>query len=124
MTRLKSGLSSRDDRGAEGHDVLVKAKILYGCMAIGLVIPVFAIAGVISAYWSQRENSISDAHFLYIIRTFWIGAALFGLVALGAFGGARFYVVAGAMVWVVTRIVVGFVAACLGRYPSGAVAFA
>jgi uncharacterized membrane protein len=102
----------------------VKAKILYGFMAVGLVIPVVALAGVVAAYWSQRENSILDAHFLYIIRTFWIGAGLFGLVALDAFGDARFYVVMGAMIWIVTRIVTGFVTACLGRYPSGAAAFA
>jgi Predicted membrane protein len=103
---------------------LGKAKVLYGLLATGLVIPIVAIAGLFAAYMFQKENPLLDAHLRYIIRTFWVGAGLFGLVALNVLGHGRFYVASAAMIWILARILTGFIAACGQRHPAETGVFA
>ncbi|MEO0678866.1 MAG: DUF4870 domain-containing protein [Pseudomonadota bacterium] len=50
------------------------AFIVYICYLVGLVLPLAAIAGLIVAYAKRGEGSeMADSHFLFQIRTFWMG---------------------------------------------------
>jgi len=84
------------------------AFVVYICYLIGVVFPLAAVAGLIVAYVKRGEGSeMADSHFVFQIRTFWIGLLFImvgGLLAIVLIGYAILLIWA---IWLLVRCLTG-----------------
>jgi uncharacterized membrane protein len=86
--------------------------LTYILMALGLVMPVVSIAGVVVAYMNRDGvmGTWRESHYTWLIRTFWIALAV-GIVAVITMIVAIGFVLALALfVWAVIRLAKGWMA--------------
>ncbi|WP_111559356.1 DUF4870 family protein [Paracoccus sediminilitoris] len=90
---------------------LTPAKIIYGLYAVGYLVALTTLAGVVYAYLSRGQNAVLDTHLQFQIRTFWISLllAVIGMVTMMI--GIGFLVWAFLAVWGLIRVVSGFLLA-------------
>jgi uncharacterized membrane protein len=90
--------------------------VVYGLLALSLVTGIPAILAVIANYVTHREarGTYLDSHFRWQIRTFWVGVLWLGIalvlactIILAPFALA---IIAGLGVWMIRRIVRGWLA--------------
>ncbi|WP_083554110.1 hypothetical protein [Paracoccus sp. SM22M-07] len=98
---------------------LMPAKIIYGLYAVGYLVALTTLAGVVYAYLSRGKNAVLDTHLRFQIRTFWISLllAVIGMVTMMV--GIGFLVWAFLAVWGLIRVVSGFLLANDGKPISG-----
>ena len=98
---------------------LMPAKIIYGLYAVGYLVALTTLAGVVYAYMSRGKNAVLDTHLRFQIRTFWISLllAVIGMVTMMV--GIGFLVWAFLAVWGLIRVVSGFLLANDGKPISG-----
>lgn len=98
---------------------LMPAKIIYGLYAVGYLVALTTLAGVVYAYLSRGQNAVLDTHLRFQIRTFWISLllAVIGMVTMMI--GIGFLVWAFLAVWGLIRVVSGFLLANDGKPISG-----
>ena len=98
---------------------LMPAKIIYGLYAVGYLVALTTLAGVVYAYLSRGKNVVLDTHLRFQIRTFWISLllAVIGMVTMMV--GIGFLVWAFLAVWGLIRVVSGFLLANDGKPISG-----
>lgn len=98
---------------------LMPAKIIYGLYAVGYLVALTTLAGVVYAYLSRGKNPVLDTHLRFQIRTFWISLllAVIGMVTMMV--GIGFLVWAFLAVWGLIRVVSGFLLANDGKPISG-----
>ena len=98
---------------------LMPAKIIYGLYAVGYLVALTTLAGVVYAYMSRGKNAVLDTHLRFQIRTFWISLllAVVGMVTMMI--GIGFLVWAFLAVWGLIRVVSGFLLANDGKPISG-----
>jgi uncharacterized membrane protein len=86
------------------------AQIVYFCQALSFFFGITAIAGVILNYLKRDEAKESwlESHFVWQIRTFWIGlmASFTGFVLLFVLIG--FLILAVTLVWTIYRVIKGY----------------
>ena len=93
------------------------AHIAYGLFAVGFLNGLTAIIGVILAYVRRPDvkGTYLESHFTYLIRTFWI-SLLGGIVsALLMIVGVGFILILAVAIWVIYRIVKGWIRLADGR---------
>lgn len=86
------------------------ANVVYGLQAIGLLLPLTFIAGLIINYVKRDDarTTLVESHFRWQIRTFWFG------LLWGALGGLTVIIGVGAVilfanyVWIMYRIIRGW----------------
>ncbi|BAU47998.1 membrane protein [Sulfurifustis variabilis] len=86
------------------------ANVVYGLQAVGLLLPITFIAGIIINYVKRDDarTTLVESHFRWQIRTFWYGllwGALGGLTAVIGIGAVILF---AAYVWVMYRIIRGW----------------
>lgn len=98
---------------------LMPAKIIYGLYAVGYLVALTTLAGVVYAYMSRGKDAVLDSHLRFQIRTFWISLllAVVGMVTMMV--GIGFLVWAFLAVWGLIRVVSGFLLANDGKPISG-----
>lgn len=98
---------------------LMPAKIIYGLYAVGYLVALTTLVGVVYAYLSRGKNAVLDTHLRFQIRTFWISLllAVIGMVTMMV--GISFLVWAFLAVWGLIRVVSGFLLANDGKPISG-----
>ncbi|WP_378943817.1 DUF4870 family protein [Paracoccus sp. R86501] len=90
---------------------LMPAKVVYGLFAVGYLVALTTLAGVVYAYMSRGQNSVLDSHLRFQIRTFWI-SLLIGLIAMITMMiGIGFLIWAFLAVWGLVRVISGFLLA-------------
>ncbi len=87
--------------------------VIYGLFAAGFVAGgLTTVAGLIIAY--LKRDSVAGtylaSHFTWLIRTFWIGLAIFVASLVLMFLGIGFLGMLGGAVWTIYRLVVGALA--------------
>ena len=98
---------------------LMPAKVVYGLFAVGYLVALTTLAGVVYAYMSRGQNAVLDSHLRFQIRTFWI-SLLIGLIAMITMMiGIGFLIWAFLAVWGLVRVISGFLLANEGRPISG-----
>lgn len=100
-----------DTNAPPAADKFMTAKIIYGLYAIGYLIGITQLAGVIYAYLARGKDPELDTHLQFQIRTFWIGLGVAVLGALTLFIGVGFLIFLFLVVWGLTRIISGFLLA-------------
>ncbi len=90
-------------------DPLLPPKIVYALYAVGYIVGITTLAGVIYAYIARGKDEVADTHLTFQIRTFWIslGLAILGLVTMFIFIGILVFIFL--LVWGLGRIISGFV---------------
>ncbi|MCX7893527.1 MAG: hypothetical protein N2544_14340 [Burkholderiales bacterium] len=92
--------------------------VIYGLYAASFFVPFVWLVGIIMAYVKRDEarGSFLESHYTWLIRTFWWGLAggVLGGLTVVVFG-LGFVVLAAVVVWVVYRIVKGWLALNDGR---------
>jgi uncharacterized membrane protein len=97
--------------------------VVYGLFALGLIsagfLGVATIASVVLAYLERSEviGTVYAAHFDWIIKTFWWGLLWFVLSAIATVIFIGWVTGLIALVWVVYRIVKGWLALLAGNSP-------
>lgn len=86
------------------------ANVVYGLQAVGLLLPITFIAGVIINYVKRDDarTTLVESHFRWQIRTFWFGllwGAIGGLTSIIGIGAVILF---AAYVWVMYRIIRGW----------------
>lgn len=87
------------------------ANIVYALQALGFLVGISYIAAVIVAYMKQAEarGTWVESHFQWQIMTFWY-SLLWGILgAVAMMWMVGFVILIAAMLWIVYRIVVGWV---------------
>jgi uncharacterized membrane protein len=84
------------------------ARAVYILYLISLVIPLTGLVGVIIAYvYEDKQSDWLSSHFLYQIRTFWMGL-LYSLIGiLTAFVLIGYLILLLVMIWLIVRCVKG-----------------
>lgn len=98
---------------------LMPAKIIYGLYAVGYLVALTTLAGVVYAYLSRGKNAVLDTHLRFQIRTFWISLLLAVIGMVTMLVGIGFLVWAFLAVWGLIRVVSGFLLANDGKPISG-----
>ena len=98
---------------------LMPAKIIYGLYAVGYLVALTTLAGVVYAYLSRGQNAVLDTHLRFQIRTFWISLLLAVIGMVTMLVGIGFLVWAFLAVWGLIRVVSGFLLANDGKPISG-----
>lgn len=86
------------------------ANVVYGLQAIGLLLPITFIAGLIMNYVKRDDarTTLVESHFRWQIRTFWFGL-LWGVIGgLTAVIGVGAVILFADYVWVMYRIIRGW----------------
>ncbi|MEM9710233.1 MAG: hypothetical protein AAF871_15765 [Pseudomonadota bacterium] len=98
---------------------LMPAKIIYALYVVSFIIGISSIAGVIYAYIARGKDPVLDSHLTFQINTFWIGliVGIVGAVTIAVVIGGL--ILLGLAVWVILRIVTGFLLAHKGQPISG-----
>lgn len=97
--------------------------LVYGLFALGLLSAGFfgiaTIAAVVVAYLKRGDaaGTVYAAHFDWVTKTFWWGLLWFALSALGTFIFIGWITGLIALVWLVYRIIKGWLALFAGQAP-------
>lgn len=91
-------------------DKFMPGKIVYGLYALGYVIAITSLAGVIFAYIQRGKDNdpVLDSHLTFQIRTFWISLGLAIVAMITVFIGVGFILFLFLLIWGLTRIISGF----------------
>ena len=85
-------------------------QIVYLCQALSFFFGITAIAGVILNYLKRNEvkGTWLESHFVWQIRTFWISliASFVGCILVFILIG--FLILAATLVWVISRVIKGY----------------
>jgi len=108
------------------RDELKQAKnitmLVYGLQAASFFFGITAIAAVIINYIKKDDvlNTWLASHFRWQLRTFWFGLLWLAIGGLTAILGVGFAVLGVAAVWIIFRIVKGWLRLSEGKemYPS------
>lgn len=97
--------------------------IVYLCQLLSCFLGITAIAGVVINYSKRSEvkDTWLESHFLWQLKTFWIGltVTIIGSVLTSVFVG--FLILAANLVWVMHRVIKGWLLLRNGRpIPEGA----
>ena len=88
--------------------------IVYLCQALSFLFGITAIVGVIINYlrFDEAKNTWLESHLVWQIRTFWIGlgAAIVGCFFI--FIAIGFLILAVNLVWIIYRVIKGFLLLC------------
>ncbi|WP_372802829.1 DUF4870 family protein [Paracoccus seriniphilus] len=98
---------------------LMPAKIVYGLYAIGYLVAVTTLAGVVYAYLSRGKDPVLDSHLTFQIRTFWISLGIAVLALITTVIGIGLLIWLFLAVWGVLRVLSGFLLAHDGKPISG-----
>ncbi|WP_108501670.1 DUF4870 family protein [Paracoccus indicus] len=98
---------------------LMPAKVVYGLYAVGYLVALTTLAGVIYAYMSRGQNAVLDSHLRFQIRTFWISLLIGLLAMITMMIGIGFLIWGFLAVWGLIRVVSGFLLANDGKPISG-----
>ncbi|WCQ98059.1 DUF4870 family protein [Paracoccus aestuarii] len=98
---------------------LTPAKIVYGLYAIGYLVAITALAGLVYAYFSRGRDAVLDSHLTFQIRTFWISLAIALLAAVTMLIGIGVLIWAFLTVWGLVRVISGFLLANDGKPVTG-----
>ena len=98
---------------------LMPAKVVYGLYAVGYLVAVTTLAGVIYAYMSRGQDAVLDSHLRFQIRTFWISLLIGLLAMITMMIGIGFLIWGFLAVWGLIRVVSGFLLANDGKPISG-----
>lgn len=95
---------------APGPDPLM-LHLVYGLYAGSFVMGVTALIGVIVAYVKRGEaaGTWQETHFTWQIRTFWVALAGSVLGFLTSFVGIGFLILTAVAVWMIYRIIKGWI---------------
>ncbi|MDB6178863.1 hypothetical protein PAF17_15310 [Paracoccus sp. Z330] len=104
---------------SSGQPDMTQAKIIYGLFAIGYILVVTALAGVVYAYLSRGRDAVLDSHLTFQIRTFWISLGIGMLALITSVIGIGFLIWAFLAVWGAIRVISGFLLANEGKPLSG-----
>lgn len=105
-------------RPLSGPD-LTPVKIVYGLYAIGYVVGLTTLVGVVYAYISRGKDAVLDSHLQFQIRTFWISLAIALLAFVTMMVGIGFLVWAFLAIWGLIRVISGFLLANDGKPVTG-----
>ncbi|CAL7961568.1 conserved hypothetical protein [Gammaproteobacteria bacterium] len=86
------------------------AQIVYLCQVLSFFFGITAIVGVILTYLKRDEvkGAWLESHFVWQIRTFWIGLAASFVGFILTFILIGFLVLAATLVWIVYRVIKGY----------------
>ncbi len=116
-----NGPGSEGEKSSAPADPLKQAKtvtmIVYALQAGSFLLGVTSIAAIIVNYIKQEEvqGTWLASHFRWQIRTFWFGLLLGALGALTALIGIGFILLGFDVVWVIYRIVKGWLRLSEGK---------
>ncbi len=86
------------------------AQIVYFCQVLSFLFGITTIIGVILNYLKRSEvkNTWLESHFIWQIRTFWIGFAVSftGFILISVLIG--FLILAATLIWVIYRVIKGY----------------
>jgi len=84
--------------------------VVYGLFAASVLVGFTGLVGVIIAHLKLKEaqGTIFESHLRWLIRTFWISFAVFLIGVLLSFVGIGLLVILAAAIWVIYRVVIGF----------------
>lgn len=111
----------QDDTGLPLRKV---THVIYGLFALGIlsagVFGVATIAAIVLAYLKRSDaaGTVYAAHFDWILSTFWWSILWFVLSALGTFIFIGWITGVVAFVWMIYRVIKGWLALSSSRAPS------
>ena len=93
------------------------AHIAYGLFAVGFLNGITVIIGVVLAYVRRADvqGTFLESHFTYLIRTFWISILGAIIGALLTIIGIDFLLMLALAIWIIYRIVKGWIRLADGR---------
>lgn len=93
------------------------AQLVYILYAIGIAIGLAYVAGVIVAYVKKDDfqDEFTQSHFSWQIRTFWFSALWLVIGAITAILMVGYVIMIADMIWVIYRIVKGWLRLTEGR---------
>ncbi len=98
--------------------------VIYGLFALGLLVPASSglqpIAAIVLAYLKRADatGTVYARHFDWVIKTFWWGLLWFVLSGLGTFIFIGWITGVIALVWIVYRVIKGWLALASGLPPG------
>ena len=98
---------------------LMPAKIVYGLYAVGYVVALTTLVGVVYAYVARGRDPVLDSHLTFQIRTFWISLAIAVLAVVTMIVGVGFLIWAFLAIWGLIRVISGFLLANDGKPITG-----
>lgn len=98
---------------------LMPAKTVYALYAIGYLVALTTVAGVIYAHLTRGRDPLLDSHFDFQIRTFWISLAIAALALATMVLGIGFLIWIFLAIWGLLRTVSGFLLAHEGKPITG-----
>lgn len=111
--------------GEEGPLMRRLTHAIYGLFALGLIsagfLGVATLAAIVLAYLKRSDaiGTIYAAHFDWVIKTFWWGLLWFALSAVATMVFIGWVTGLIALVWVVYRIIKGWLALLSNTSPTG-----
>ncbi|HEX7387464.1 MAG TPA: hypothetical protein VF285_09360 [Castellaniella sp.] len=108
------------DKGLAQRQII---HLIYGLFALGIVSCGFfgpaIIAAIVLAYLKRADmvGTVSAGHIDWVIRTFWWGLLWIVLSAIAMFVFVGFVTGAIAVIWVIYRLIKGWLAHCAGEMP-------
>ena len=86
------------------------ACIVYLCQALSFLFGITAVVGIIINYlrFSEAKNTWLESHFVWQQRTFWIGLGVAIVGGIFIFIGIGFLMLAANLVWIIYRVIKGF----------------
>ena len=86
------------------------AYIVYLCQALSFLFGITAVVGIIINYlrFSEAKNTWMESHFVWQQRTFWIGLGVAIIGCVFIFIGVGFLILAINVVWIIYRVIKGF----------------
>lgn len=118
---MMNGQEPQGEKGSAPVDPLKQAKtvttIVYALQAGSFLLGVTSIAAIIVNYLKQEEvqGTWLASHFRWQIRTFWFGLLWGAVGALTALIGIGFVILGFDLVWVIYRIVKGWLRLSEGK---------
>ena len=98
------------DQAEKERSAIAVATVVYALQALWFVVGIFYIVSVIINYVKQEDvrGTLAESHFRWQIRTFWFSMLWTVLGGLTFWIGIGFVIWAGTVIWVVYRIVKGW----------------
>ena len=92
-------------------------QIVYACEALSYFFGITAVVGVIINYLriDEAKGTWLESHFVWQLRTFWIGLGVAMIGCVFIFVGIGFLILAVNLVWIIYRIVKGWILLREGR---------
>ncbi len=98
------------DSSQDEQKLIRLATVVYVLQAVGLLLPVSLIVGVIIDYVKLPDTSGSwiESHFRWQIRTFWVVLVLVIVGVLTFLLVVGYFVLIGTCIWLIYRIIKGW----------------